>query len=384
MKKLLLINTKYKILGGEDANIIDEFKFLQKYYDVKFIEFDNSKKLTFLDIIAFLLNNNFKSNDEVKKAIKHFNPEIIYIHNTWFRLNLGVFKLIKKYKNIKLIVKIHNLRYDCSRHFTKKGHLNGNINCNACSMQGASSFYLNKYYKESWIKSLLLWRYSRKYINILRKYPIKILVLNEFHKKYLLNLNISSSKILNYYNPISYGRNTYNPESNYAVYAGRLNYEKGLLELLRAWKSSEIEDLNLKIIGTGELYESLKVEYDCDNITFLGELSNEKTKEIIRHARAVITATKMYEGQPRLLCEASSYGVPSIYPSFGGMDEYFPKNYSFNFKQYDYQDLTKKIKQLQNKKQLINESNNIYKNIIENFSTERSIDIFNQIIGESK
>ncbi len=44
----------------------------------------------------------------------------------------------------------------------------------------------------------------------------------------------------------------------------------------------------------------------------------------IKNARAVITATKMFEGQPRLLCEASSLGIPSIYPSFGGMDDFFP------------------------------------------------------------
>ena len=43
------------------------------------------------------------------------------------------------------------------------------------------------------------------------------------------------------------------------------------------------------------------------NISFLGALDNTKTKEYIKSARAVITATKMYEGQPRLLSEAASF-----------------------------------------------------------------------------
>ena len=38
----------------------------------------------------------------------------------------------------------------------------------------------------------------------------------------------------------------------------------------------------------------------------------------------------MFEGQPRILCEASSLKVPSIFPSFGGMDEFFPANYPFH------------------------------------------------------
>ena len=29
----------------------------------------------------------------------------------------------------------------------------------------------------------------------------------------------------------------------------------------------------------------------------------------------------MYEGQPRLLCEASINGIPSLFPDFGGMGE---------------------------------------------------------------
>ena len=44
----------------------------------------------------------------------------------------------------------------------------------------------------------------------------------------------------------------------------------------------------------------------------------------------------MYEGQPRLLNEASALGVPSIYPDFGGISEYFPNNYPLSFKQFDY------------------------------------------------
>lgn len=380
MKKLLLINTKYKILGGEDANIIEEYKFLEQYFDVQFVEFDNSNKLTFSDVVAFFLNSNKTSNKKISKIIKNFNPDIIYIHNTWFKLNLGIFKLLRKNEKIKVVIKIHNLRYDCSRYFTKKGHLKGKAFCNACSMENKSTLYLNKYYKDSLIKSILLWRFSRKYVKILRKFPLKILVLNNFHKKYLSNLNVDNKKIFNFYNPIFYNKNTYNPDSNYVVYAGRLNHEKGLTELLSAWKCSQIEKLNLIIIGTGDLYEPLKSEYESDSIIFLGELNNEKTKDYIKNARAVLTATKMYEGQPRLLCEASSYGVPSIYPSFGGMDEYFPSEYTYNFKQFDYKDLVIKIQELQNKKQLVKESSKIFHHIESQFSTENASKVFSEIL----
>ena len=60
----------------------------------------------------------------------------------------------------------------------------------------------------------------------------------------------------------------------------------------------------------------------------------------------------MYEGQPRILCEASGYGVPSIFPRYGGMQEYFPENYDLSFEQYNYDDLVDKILKLEVKENL--------------------------------
>ena len=63
--------------------------------------------------------------------------------------------------------------------------------------------------------------------------------------------------------------------------------------------------------------------------------------QIISKSIAVVTATKLYEGQPTLLCEASGLGVPSIFPDTGGIFEFFPKNYPLSFKKFDHLDLVK-------------------------------------------
>ncbi len=84
----------------------------------------------------------------------------------------------------------------------------------------------------------------------------------------------------------------------------------------------------------------------------MGELSHKKTLEIIKNSRGVLTATKMYEAQPRLLCEASISGVPSLFPEFGGMSEFFPKDYKFKFEQFNYEDLSEKIEMFNDKRLL--------------------------------
>ena len=86
-----------------------------------------------------------------------------------------------------------------------------------------------------------------------------------------------------------------------------------------------------------------KEKYDLNNIHYLGELHNEKVLEIISNSSAVITATKLYEGQPTLLCEASMLGVPSIYPVSGGIHEFFPSDSKLSYQQSNLEDLTNKL-----------------------------------------
>jgi len=346
MKKLLLVNTKYREFGGEDANILEEKQFLSKYYDVEYLEYDNSSKISLSDLISFITNNNKQSNKKLIDALNSFKPDIVYIHNTWFKGNLGLFKVLARY-NKRVVLKLHNFRYSCSESYFSKVHLNGLDHCYKCGFDKARSIF-NKYYKDSLIKSFLLIRYSKKYKKILQEYNLKILVMTKFQKDYLQKLGINEDKIKIYENPITDLENTkneYNKNSDYIVYAGRITGPKGVENLLISWKNCGFENLILKIIGIGEDLDKLQNTYH-KNVEFLGKISNDETLKIIKHSLAVITATQMYEGQPRLLCEASSMGIPSIFPNFGGMVEFFPEDYELKFEQYNYLDMEKKLHML--------------------------------------
>lgn len=358
MKKILVINTKYREFGGEDANILEEIKFLKKYYIVEYLEYDNSKKVNFFDFLTFFTTKNLKSNKELKSVISSFKPDIAYVHNTWFKAGLGIFNTLLN-SNIKVFLKIHNFRYICAASFLARHHKGKNEFCFRCGFRGK---FINKYYRDSLLKSLYLIIYNKKYLNIIRKSNITIFVLNEFHKKTIKELNVPDNKVKIFYNPISFIENNnlnYNKQSDYLVYAGRLSNEKGLSELLNVWSECSFDNLELRIIGDGDLYKMLKDRYESQNIIFYGGLSNEETLNHIKGAKCVITATKMYEGQPRLLNEASAYGVPSIFPEFGGISEYYPSNYPLSFEQYNYDDLKKKLLDLNNEKLLMSASKDV-------------------------
>ena len=107
MKKILIIHTKYRNLGGEDIAVENEVSILSKYFEIETLYYDNRKVSIFSDLVGFVTNNNFKSNKLLDRKINDFQPEIVIVHNSWFKANLGIFRLLVEfnavYKKLVLI-----------------------------------------------------------------------------------------------------------------------------------------------------------------------------------------------------------------------------------------------------------------------------------------
>tara|TARA_B100000579_G_C22829146_1_gene854887 strand:- start:323 stop:1468 length:1146 start_codon:yes stop_codon:yes gene_type:complete len=371
MKKILFIHTTYRNIGGEDVAVNNEINFLKKHYDVQVIKFSNSK-ISLADFYSFFTNSNLKSNRELQKKINNFNPDFAYIHNTWFKGSLGLFKVLKK-NNIEIILKIHNFRYDCTRTFLSRKHLKDKEFCNACGLKKNNVGIFNKYFENSYIKSIFVNNYGIKYFQILKRSNFKILVLTEFHKQYLTEIGIESKRIFvfpNYVDLIEKDIET--SREDLIVYAGRISEEKGVLELISAFKKCSFKNTKLIIIGDGPNLSYLKNKFSSKDIEFKGELSNSDVKQLINKSKAVVTATKLFEGQPTLLCEASSLGVSSIYPRSGGISEFFPEENLFSFEQFNYSELVEKLK-LTKDNNILKDSGNKNKVFIEEKLNQKNL-----------
>ena len=100
---------------------------------------------------------------------------------------------------------------------------------------------------------------------------------------------------------------------------------------------------------TNKSWISKIIRFPQENIMFLGQLPNTETVNLISNSLGVLSATKLYEGQPTLLCEALLNEIPCIFPNSGGIAEFLPTTYPLTFKQYDYDDLLVKINFLYDK-----------------------------------
>ncbi len=379
MKKILVLHNNYQIRGGEDIAVKNEIQLLREKFEVEEIYFNNFIENYFTQFFYFLINKNYKSIKIVKNKLETFNPDIVYIHNTWFKISTGIFKMLSK-KDVKVFIKLHNFRYKCTNTYLRKKHFEKKF-CQSCGLNSYEAKFFNKYFKDSYIKSILAIRFGKKLNKVIANKNFNILVLTNFHKNYLIENKISSNVTVfpNFLNE----KDSYNEKKeDYIVYAGRISDEKGVLELIENFLIVNFRNIKLKIIGEGPGLKDLKNQFKNDKVVFLGPLSNEETKQQIKSSRGVVTATKLYEGQPTLLCEASMLGVCSVFPNTGGISEFFPKDYTLSFKQYDYKDLQKKLKLLVNTSESkeIGVENNKY--ISEFLNSKKLISIFEKLVNE--
>lgn len=361
-KKILLVHNRYQSTGGEDIAVDEEVKFLSKYFDVRTLFFTNELNNKFSQIKNFVLNKNLSSKKIIENELNSFKPDYCIVHNTWFKASLSIFEALDK-RDIKTFIKLHNYRHECCSSFLAKKHLSGQETCNACSFSKKRLQFFNKYYPESYIKSFLVIRYSRKYLKILNSNKYTLLVFGEFQKNRLIELGVNKDKIEifpNYIPPLDSVISASNDK--YILYAGRISSEKGVDELIISFINANLKEIKLKIVGDGPDLNKLKKSYIGKNIEFLGRKSHQETLSYIKSSLGVITATKIFEGQPTFLCEASQLGKLSIFPRTGAISDFFVEDYEFSFRQFNYNDLTKKIIKLINlkNKKVFEEQNKNY------------------------
>jgi glycosyltransferase involved in cell wall biosynthesis len=107
----------------------------------------------------------------------------------------------------------------------------------------------------------------------------------------------------------------------YALYVGRLSAEKGIDQLLSAWRRLD-GAVPLKIVGDGPLANQVREAAERDpHIERLGAQPLDKVHQLLGDAAFLVCASACYEGLPKTIVEAFAKGMPVVAPRHGAMAE---------------------------------------------------------------
>ncbi len=361
--KILQIHNKYLYYGGEDSVVKEEASLLKENgHQVTQLFRDNKKEIISLkDKLKTLLNITYSKNSinlinqNLEKIEK---PDIAHIHNVFPLWTYSILEALSK-KKIPVVMTLHNYRlvWDKLSLFDKK-------------------IFLYGAYKNSMIKTFFISRIFNKNRKLLR-YIDKFIALTEFTKQEYIKADLPSDKIIikpNFLSKKQIGKTKIDKKEG-GVFASRISKEKGIITLLKAWDSI---DLDLKILGDGPLLNKLK--FKNKKIRFFGGVSREFVRDEIRSAKFLIFPSEWYECMPMTILEAFREGTLVLASNIGSIKSIIKDNHNgILFAPGEPNDLSIKVKWiLNNPEECKNIVNNAYNDFIEKYTEENN---YKKLIG---
>lgn len=336
--KILLVNKFHWNKGGSEKYYFELGELLKKHghevayfsmedeknvvtgdkeYFVSKFDLNNGSKLKALDVISNKANGKL-----MEKALDEFKPDIVHLNNFQRQLSASIIKPCKK-RNIPIVFTAHDVQAICPAITMMDNDKNV---CELCMKGKYMNCVKKSCNKGSKAKSLIgaLEGYYYRTKKIYSKEIDYIITPSEFYRTKFIQDGINPNKIQAIHNSIEMDDYNVETEDNgYALYFGRLSKEKGILNLINAFKNCD-KGL-LYIAGEGpekETIENIIKENNLeDRVKLLGFLNKEQMTEATRKCKFVVVPSIWYENCPYSVLETLAIGKPVIGANIGGIPE---------------------------------------------------------------
>ena len=320
--RILIVHNRYQIPGGEDTVVQNETAMLKKYgHEVFLYERNNSEMKDYgikqkLALPFHTIYSN-QSKNEIKALIRKHDIDVVHVHNTLLLISPSVYDAAREC-NVPVVQTIHNFRFLCpSGIFFRDGHV-----CEDCLTKGFNCAVTHRCYRGSKAQTLIVVEMMKRMRRKNMFADMNCICLTKFNKDKLLSSGLFSDEQLfikpNFVarqdNPIPYAE-----RKNQCVYAGRIEEMKGFPFLIEAWASMP-EAPKLIVCGDGPLFEQAKdyvTGHNVSNIELRGRVNHDDVLALLKESKAMVFASKWYEGFPMSITESLACGTPVLVPDFG-------------------------------------------------------------------
>lgn len=347
--KILIGHNFYQYQGGEEAVLASERNLLTTHghqiipYTRSSDEIAQFTPLQTLKL-PFTTIWSRESYRDIQQIIHTEKPDIAHFHNTLPLISPSAYYACQD-AGVPVVQTLHNYRLMC---LPATFYRDKNV-CEQCL--GKKFLYpgiIHKCYRDSRAQStvvaaMLAYHHAqgtwRSQVNI-------FIALTQFAKEKFIQGGLPAEKIAIKPNFLEDPGKPDLNERKYAVYIGRLSKEKGILQLLQAWK--KFPYLPLKIVGTGPLENDLKEFIQSQNlkqVELSGFIPQKEVIQLLKFAQFLIFPTQVYESFGRVIIEAYSCGIPVVASRIGAVAELvIDGKTGLLFNPRDIDDLATKIK----------------------------------------
>lgn len=303
MKVLIINNFNAEHLAGGVENYLLEFKKIakKKHKDIDFYWYGkDSKKSNWIQKFY-----NYKTTKEIIKLIDEFRPNVIHC----FSIGAPVTPHFMKYaneKNIPILYSFRDYYYICPKNYmlTTKGDV-------ITSHKNGLACVFNHYPKKNLFYDTLLYCKQNYHKKFIKKYANYFLTPSDNLTETIKNNFKLHGETLS--NPTMLKNDeTIHTSEDYMLYVGRLDKEKGVLTLLKAFHNILLNYPNEKllIVGEGNQMDELihhKNNHSLKNVIFLGKQNRNQLKEIYSKAKFVIIPSEFLESYCNVVLEAFAF-----------------------------------------------------------------------------
>ena len=306
--RVLLVHNFYQLSGGEDKVVRNEFSMLKKNgVEVELFSADNRniEGTTGMILAGLQVIYNPSARRALSKKLAEFLPDIVHIHNFFPLLSPSILDACQD-AGVPSVITLHNYRLvspGALLHPAEKireGNLRG-----ACWWTVPKRVYRNSVVATLAVATMI--EFHKRVGTWTRKVD-RFISLTDFAKRMFTEAGLPAQRITVKPNYVTRPAAFSGFQREGGLFVGRLDEQKGVDIMLRAWKDI---DCPLRIIGDGPLSEL--VERHVNNrVVYLGRQSPEAVQREMQAARFLVLPSNGHEMFPITLLEAFSNHLPVI------------------------------------------------------------------------
>lgn len=313
--RVLQVHNRYREPGGEDQVVESEAELLaESGHVVSQHLVDNPAGALPTSRNLILAPWNPRSARDVRSVVTEFRPDVIHVHNTWFRLSPSV--VAAAHQMAPVVMTLHNYRLACANAQLLR---NGEA-CRLCVDGSIWNGVLHNCYRDPISSALAVATIATGRKRVWTQAVDTFLPLSSFASELLTTIGIDARRMVVKDNfVVDPGKRLMTAEASREIlFVGRLSREKGIQQLLAHRSLFSSTGLELVVIGDGPLRAEVSAALGA---SYLGPLIPSSVAARMLQARALLLPSIIYEGQPRTALEAFAAGLPVAGGNQGGLGE---------------------------------------------------------------